>query len=127
MTNLTTNRNHVIAARLLALASEARRAALENGADREIAALHADQARRMRALALRAARNGALTSEPIIMTNLTTNRNHRIAARFYALAADARRSALENGADQELAAIQADQARRMRARAVAARNAIRIY
>ena len=48
MTNLTTNRNHMIAARLLALASEARRAALENGADREIAALHADQARRMR-------------------------------------------------------------------------------
>ena len=48
MTNLTTNRNHVIAARLLALASEARRAALENGADREIAALHANQARQMR-------------------------------------------------------------------------------
>ena len=52
MTNLTTNRNHMIAARLLALASEARRAALENGADREIAALQADQARRMRARAV---------------------------------------------------------------------------
>ena len=51
MTNLTTNINHMTAARLLALASEARRAALENGADREIAALHADQARRMQALA----------------------------------------------------------------------------
>ena len=127
MTNLTTNRNHVIAARLLALASEARRAALENGADREIAALHADQARRMRALALRAARNGTLTSEPIIMTNLTTNRNHRIAARFYALAADARRSALKDDADQALATYHADQARKMRARAAAARNGIRIY
>ena len=56
------------------------------------------------------------------MTNLTTNRNHMTAARLYALAADARRSALENGADQELAAIQADQARRMRARAIAVRS-----
>ena len=127
MNTLTTNRNHFVASRLYALAADARRSALKDDADREIAALQADQARRMRALALRAARNGTLTSEPIIMTNLTTNRNHRIAARFYALAADARRSALENGADQELAAIQADQARRMRARAVAARNAIRIY
>ena len=127
MTNLTTNRNHMTAARLYALAADARRSALKDDADREIAALQADQARRMRALALRAARNGTLTSEPIIMTNLTTNRNHRIAARLYALAADARRSALENGADQELAAIRADQARRMRARAAAARNGIRIY
>ena len=55
------------------------------------------------------------------MNTLTTNRNHMTAARFYALAADARRSALENGADPELAAIQADQARRMRERAIQSR------
>ena len=56
------------------------------------------------------------------MTNLTTNRNHMTASRLYALAADARRSALENGADREIAALHADQARRMRERAIAARN-----
>ena len=61
------------------------------------------------------------------MTNLTTNRNHMTAARLYALAADARRSALKDDADREIAALQADQARRMRARAAAARNGIRIY
>ena len=142
MTNLTTNRNHVIAARLLALASEARRAALQDDADRALAAIHADQARRMRAFALRAARNGTLTSEPIIMTNLTTNRNHMIAARFYALAAEARRAAIENDIaliergivppvycriDTAAATYHADQARKMRARAAAARNGIRIY
>ena len=115
------------AARLYALAADARRSALKDDADQALAAIHADQARRMRALALRAARNGTLTSEPIIMTNLTTNRNHRIAARFYALAADARRAALKDDADRALAAIHADQARRMRARAAAARNDIRIY
>ena len=48
MNTLTTNINHMTAARLLALASDARRAALQDDADREIAALHADQARRMR-------------------------------------------------------------------------------
>ena len=63
-----------------------------------------------------------LTPEYMAMNTLTTNRNHMTAARFYALAADARRSALENGADPELAAIQADQARVMKARAAAARN-----
>ena len=132
----------MIAARLLALASEARRAALENGADREIAALHANRSRRMRARALRAARNGPLTSERVIMTNLTTNRNHMIAARFYALAAEARRTAIENDIaliergivppvycriDTAAATYHADQARKMRARAAAARNGIRIY
>ena len=55
------------------------------------------------------------------MNTLTTNRNHFVASRLYALAADARRSALENGADPELAAIQADQARRMRERAIQSR------
>ena len=127
MTNLATNRNHMTASRLYALATDARRRALKDDADRALAAIHADQARSLRALALRAARNGTLTSEPIIMTNLTTNRNHRIAARLYALAADARRSALKDDADREIAALQADQARRMRARAAAARNGIRIY
>ena len=73
------------------------------------------------------AKDGALTSERIIMTNLTTNRNHMIAARLYALAADARRSALKDDADQALAAIHADQARVMKARAVAARNGTRTY
>ena len=61
------------------------------------------------------------------MTNLTTNRNHMTAARLLALASDARRAALENGADRALAAIHADQARRMRARAAAARNGTRTY
>lgn len=55
------------------------------------------------------------------MNTLTTRRNHLAAARFLALASDARRSALENGADPELAAIQADQARRMRERAIQSR------
>ena len=58
------------------------------------------------------------------MNILTTRRNHLIAARFFALAADARRSALENGADREIAALHADQARVMKARAAAARNGI---
>ena len=139
MTNLTTNRNHMIAARLLALASEARRSALENGADREIAALHADQARRMRARAI-AARNGTLTSEYTTMTNLTTNKHHFAAARLLALASDARRSALEHDIDliergivipvycridTASARYYADQARSLRARAVAARNGTR--
>ncbi len=61
------------------------------------------------------------------MNTLTTNRNRLIAARFFALAADARRSALENGADREIAALHADQARRMRERAIAARNGTRTY
>ena len=61
------------------------------------------------------------------MTNLTTNRNHMTASRLYALAADARRAALKDGADQALATIQADQARSLRARAAAVRNGIRIY
>ena len=61
------------------------------------------------------------------MNTLTTNRNHMTAARFYALAADARRSALENGADREIAALHADQARVMKARAAAARNGARTY
>ena len=61
------------------------------------------------------------------MNALTTNRNHFVASRLYALAAEARRSALENGADREIAALHANQARRMRERAVAARNDIRIY
>ena len=52
------------------------------------------------------------------MTNLTTNRNHFVASRLYALAADARRAALQDDADRALAAIHADQARRMRERAV---------
>ena len=61
------------------------------------------------------------------MTNLTTNRNHFVASQLYALAAEARRSALENGADREIAALHANRSRRMRARAAAARNDIRIY
>ena len=76
------------------------------------------------------------------MTNLTTNRNHMIAARFYALAADARRAALnecvdwiERGIvippycriDTAAARYYANQARSLRARAIAARNGIRIY
>ena len=61
------------------------------------------------------------------MNTLTTNRNHFVASRLYALAADARRSALENGADREIAALHANQARSLRARAAAARNGIRIY
>ena len=56
------------------------------------------------------------------MNTLATNRNHFVASQLYALAADARRSALKNDADPELAAIQADQARVMKARAIAARN-----
>ena len=62
------------------------------------------------------------------MNILTTRRNHLIAARFFALAADARRSALENGADREIAALHADQARKMRERAIAVRsNGTRSY
>ena len=61
------------------------------------------------------------------MNTLTTNKNHFVASRLYALAADARRAALKDDADRALAAIHADQARRMRARAVAARNGTRTY
>ena len=56
------------------------------------------------------------------MNTLATNRNHFVASQLYALAADARRSALKNDADREIAALHADQARRMRERAIAARN-----
>ena len=59
--------------------------------------------------------------------NLATRRNHFVASRLYAFAADARRSALENGADREIAALHADQARRMRERAIAVRNGIWTY
>ena len=121
MTNLTTNRNHMTAARLYALAADARRAALENGADQALAAIHADQARRLRARAT-AARNGVFILEYMAMNPLTTNINHMTAARLYALAADARRAALKDGADQALATIQADQARSLRARAIAVRS-----
>ena len=58
MTNLTTNRNHMTAARLLALAADARRAALQDDADRALAAIHADQARRMRERAIAVRSNG---------------------------------------------------------------------
>ena len=126
MKTLTTNRNHMTASRLYALAADARRRALKDDADRALAAIHADQARRMRERAI-AARNGVFILEYMAMNPLTTNINHMTAARLYALAADARRSALENGADRALAAIHADQARRMRARAVAARNGTRTY
>ena len=76
------------------------------------------------------------------MNTLTTNRNHMIAARFYALASAARRAALnecvdwiERGTeipkycriDTASATYHADQARVMKARAVAARNGIRTY
>ena len=62
------------------------------------------------------------------MNTLTTNRNHFVASQLYALAADARRAALQDGADQALATIQADQARQMRERAIAVRsNGIRTY
>ena len=121
-----TNRNHMTASRLYALAADARRRALKNDADQALAAIHADQARRMRERAI-AARNGVFILEYMVMTNLTTNINHMTAARLYALAADARRSALKGDADRALAAIHADQARRMRARAVAARNGTRTY
>ena len=116
MTNLTTNRNHMTASRLYALAADARRRALKDDADRALAAIHADQARRMRARAT-AARNGVFIVEYMAMNPLTTNVNHKTAARFYALAAEARRAALKDDADQALAAIHADQARRMRERA----------
>ena len=55
------------------------------------------------------------------MKTLTTNRNHMTASRLYALAADARRAALKDDADQALAAIHADQARSLRARAIQSR------
>ena len=116
MTNLTTNRNHMTASRLYALAADARRSALKDDADRALAAIHADQARSLRARAI-AARNGVFILEYMAMNPLTTNRNHMTAARLYALAADARRSALKDDADRALAAIHADQARRMRERA----------
>ena len=72
--------------------------------------------------------------------NLATRRNHIAAARFFALAGDARRAALnecvdwiEQGIvipgytriDAAAARYYADQARRMRERAFAARNGIR--
>ena len=56
------------------------------------------------------------------MKTLTTNITHMTAARLYALAADARRSALKDDADRALAAIHADQARSLRARAIAVRS-----
>ena len=74
--------------------------------------------------------------------NLATRRSHLAAARFYALAADARRAALENDIaliergiaippycriDAASARYYADQARQVRARAIAARNGIRTY
>ena len=126
MNTLTTNRNHMTAARLYALAADARRSALENGADQALAAIQADQARRMRARAI-AARNGVFILEYMAMNTLTTNRNHFVASRLYALAADARRSALKDDADREIAALQADQARRMRARAVLTSRGIWTY
>ena len=73
------------------------------------------------------------------MNTLTTNRNHMIAARFFALASDARRAALENDIDliergikipeycridAASARYYADQARQMRARAIETRNGI---
>ena len=114
MNTLTTNITHMTAARLYALAADARRAALKDGADQALAAIHADQARRMRERAI-AARNGVFILEYMVMNTLTTNRNHMTAARLYALATDARRRALKDDADQALAAIHADQARRMQA------------
>lgn len=74
--------------------------------------------------------------------NLATRRNHLIAARFLALAADARRAALENDIaliergivippycriDTAAATYHANQARVMKARAAAARNGARTY
>ena len=128
------------ASRLYALAADARRRALKDDADQALAAIRADQARRMRERAI-AARNGVFIVEYMAMNPLTTNVNHMTAARFYALAAEARRAALQDDADQALAAIHADQARRMRERAaihagqarrmreraVAARNGTRTY
>lgn len=88
------------------------------------------------------AKDGALTLEHMPMNTLTTNRNHLVASRLYALAADARRSALENciawiergivippycRIDTAVATYHADQARSLRARAVAARNGTRTY
>ena len=76
------------------------------------------------------------------MNTLTTRRNHLAAARLLALAADARRAALDNciawiergivipvycRIDTASARYYADQARVMKARAAAARNGIRIY
>ena len=135
MTNLTTNKYHFTAARLLALAADVRRAALKDGVERVLAAIHADQARRMRARAV-AARNGVFILEYMVMNTLTTNRNHFAAARFYARAAEARRAALnecvdwiERGIvppvycriDTASARYYADQARSLRARAIQSR------
>ena len=76
------------------------------------------------------------------MNTLTTNRNHMTAARLYALAAEARRAALDNciawienyiaiptycRIDTAAATYHANQARSLRARAVAARNGTRTY
>ena len=76
------------------------------------------------------------------MNILTTRRNHLIAARFFALASKARRIALDScidwiendiaipeytRIDTAAARYYADQARVMKARAVAARNGIRTY
>ena len=73
---------------------------------------------------------------------LTTHRNHLIAARFFALASKARRIALDScidwiendivippycRIDTAAATYHADQARSLRARAVAARNGTRSY
>ena len=76
------------------------------------------------------------------MNTLTTRRNHLIAARFFALASEARRIALDNcidwiehdivippycRIDTASARYYAGQARRMRERAIAARNGTRTY
>ena len=74
-----------------------------------------------------APRTAPITPEYMAMNTLTTNRRHFVASQLYALAADARRSALENGADREIAALHANQARQMRERAAAARNGARSY
>ena len=76
------------------------------------------------------------------MNTLTTRRNHLAAARLLALAADARRAALDNciawiergivipvycRIDTAAATYHANQARSLRARAAAARNGTRTY
>ena len=76
------------------------------------------------------------------MNTLTTRRSHLVAARFYALASAARREALDNciawiergtvippycRIDTASAQYYADQARQMRARAIAAQNGARTY
>ena len=74
--------------------------------------------------------------------HLATRRNHFVASRLYAFAADARRAAIENDIaliergivipvycriDTAAATYHADQARRMRERAIAAQNGARTY